>query len=168
VLRDLSRDYSTLLSKIVERGVTRPPSTGGGSSAAAGGGANARPNSPPLGQGGSQQQSSGAKRADEESVLESLWRYDSKSVCALIATAVAALCWPDAQAAGKACIVCRAVAGLAETSHPELEGLVLTDMLRSAILSTVQVRWTLKVVVCLCRWRVQCVEFGALPEQCFP
>jgi hypothetical protein len=73
-------------------------------------------------------------------VLESLWRYDTKCVCALIATAVAALCWPDALAAGKACTVCRAVAALAETSHPELEGLVLADMLRSAIMSTVQVR----------------------------
>jgi hypothetical protein len=73
-------------------------------------------------------------------VLESLWRYDTKCVCALIATAVAALCWPDALAAGKACTVCRAVAALAESSHPELEGLVLSDMLRSAILSTVQVR----------------------------
>jgi hypothetical protein len=38
------------------------------------------------------------------------------------------------------CCVCRCVAALAESSHPELEVLVLPDMLRSAMLSAVQVR----------------------------
>jgi hypothetical protein len=37
------------------------------------------------------------------------------------------------------CCCCRCVAALAESSHPELELLVLPDMLRSAMLSAVQV-----------------------------
>ena len=146
VLRDLSREYVALLAKVAERG-------GGGSGSGGAGGARTGGSGSPggaaadggaaAGAGAAGAAAGGAAAAGaaggEESVLESVWRYDSKSVAAAAATAVAALCWPDALAAGKACAACRALASLAETTHPELENLVVADMLRSAVLSTVQV-----------------------------
>ncbi len=141
VLRDVSREYMALLAKISERGAAASaarPTSGGGAAGGAGAAA-VRPGSPQPGAAQQVQQLSGARRADEESVLESLWRYDSKTMSVAVATAVAALGWPDALAAGKACAVCRAAAQMAETTHPEIEGMILGEMLRSAILSTVQV-----------------------------
>lgn len=137
ILRELTREYFTLLVKVCpppDRSYPflMPPSTSGanaGSSAGSVGSAVASGQSSfgflMSGQtataDGSMSRSSsdggaglgtsvalgGNRAAEEESVLETLWRHDVKAVQAIAGIAVAAMCWPDAQSASKASNVCR-------------------------------------------------------------
>jgi hypothetical protein len=107
ILRELSRDYAVLLVKAADSSSTgnagassstgQPPGAASSSTGAnAGTASEGAPNGVPTGQ---QQQ--------QETVLLSVWRYCPQAVQAMMATAVAGLCWPDAPTAGKLCIVCR-------------------------------------------------------------
>jgi hypothetical protein len=123
ILRELSREYALLLVEVA-KGIGGTSSSGGGGTAAAGRSGSGGGSSSQGGAGSSDgagtalQQSipggfagdagsSGKSVKGVESVLETLWRYDPHAIQALMATALAGLCWPDAQSAGKLCGVCR-------------------------------------------------------------
>lgn len=109
ILRELSRDYAVLLVKVADSSSSgnagassstgQPP--GGGASSGAGAIAAT------AAEGTSNGASSGQQQQQQETVLLSVWRYCPQAVQAMMATAVAGLCWPDAPTAGKLCIVCR-------------------------------------------------------------
>ena len=129
VLRELSREYALLLVEVAKGiGGTSSSSSGGNTAAggrsSSGGGSSSQggagsSNGAAHGTGGLQPTTSGGfggfpaeggssgGNRGVESVLETLWKYDPRAIQALMATAVAGLCWPDAQSGGKLCGVCR-------------------------------------------------------------
>ncbi|KAF6261995.1 armadillo-type protein [Scenedesmus sp. NREL 46B-D3] len=145
LLREVTREYVGMLVEAVRRAgaaLGLPGSSNSGGTASANGGtAAAAANSAAAMTAGAPAAAAAAAAAagPAESVVETLWQYDGQAMQALMATAVAGMCWPDAPSAGKCTTICRCIAVLAESSHPELELLLLPDMLRSAMLSAVQV-----------------------------
>jgi hypothetical protein len=107
LLRETSREYMTMLTKMVERGLPA-----GAAAAAAGGGgaastAAASPAAAAAAVAAAAAALSGPPPPEQESVVESVWKYDEGGVRSLMATAVAGMCWPDTQAAARATAVCR-------------------------------------------------------------
>jgi hypothetical protein len=97
ILREMTREYMVVLGKATERalppGSTLSGSGPGSSGAAAAAAAAAALAGPPAG-------------PEQESVVESLWVHDQGAMRALMGVAVAGMCWPDSQAAGKATRIC--------------------------------------------------------------
>jgi exportin-5 len=102
LLREMTREYMAVLAKATERGL--PVSSGissGSSGAAAAAAAAAALAGPPASE-------------EQQSVLEALWKPEllqqlpliGTALQALVATAVAGMCWPDTQSAGKATKIC--------------------------------------------------------------
>lgn len=112
LLREVTREYMIMLAKATER--SGPAAATAGSGAAGNGngnGAAAAAASAALA-GPPPAAAAAVVPAECESVIETLWRYDGKAMQALMATAVAGMCWPDAQAAGKCTVICRYASGL--------------------------------------------------------
>jgi len=106
LLREMTREYMVLLQKATERGLPPPISSTGSfgassSTAAAAAAAAAAIAGPPAGAA-----PAGPVTAEQESVVETMWQYDQGAIRSLMAVAVAGLCWPDSQAAGKATKIC--------------------------------------------------------------
>ena len=100
ILREMTREYMVTLSKAVERAA--PPGSSGAAAAAAAAAAMAGP----PGSAAAAALGGGATAAEQESVVETLWQYDTGAMQALMGTVVAGVCWPDAQSAGKATKIC--------------------------------------------------------------
>jgi hypothetical protein len=97
ILREMTREYMVVLSKATERALPPGSSLAGGGAAASGAAAAAAAAAalagPPAG-------------PEQESVVETLWQHDQGAMRALMGVAVAGMCWPDSQAAGKATRIC--------------------------------------------------------------
>uniref|UniRef100_A0A383WPV4 Uncharacterized protein n=1 Tax=Tetradesmus obliquus TaxID=3088 RepID=A0A383WPV4_TETOB len=141
LLREVTREYVSMLVEAVRKAGAAPGLPGSSSHSGSANGSTAAGAAAAAAAiaGAPQAAAAAAAAGPAESVVETLWSYDGQAMQALMATAVAGMCWPDAPSAGKCTTICRCVAALAESSHPELELLVLPDMLRSAMLSIVQV-----------------------------
>jgi len=138
-LREVTREHMGLLAVVArkpgqeEAGKKHGHANGhghSGSGAASGSAAEAAP-------AGSRTDSGGGA-AVGESVLELLLQHCPAVAETVLRTAVAGLCWPDAESAAKAMAVCRHVVQLA-SSVPGLEAFVCKDMLQRAIISLTQV-----------------------------
>jgi hypothetical protein len=109
ILRELSRDYAVLLVKVADSSSSGNASASSSTGQPPGGGASSGAGAiaATAAEGTSNGASSGQQQQQQETVLLSVWRYCPQAVQAMMATAVAGLCWPDAPTAGKLCIVCR-------------------------------------------------------------
>ncbi|EFJ50786.1 hypothetical protein VOLCADRAFT_88659, partial [Volvox carteri f. nagariensis] len=154
LLRELSREYLSFLNALVTRRPIEEPSGGvgipggaappGGPSSA--GAVGALINSRVSANGGD-----GA--VPQESILEVLLRTQPAAAQCGLVTGVAALCWPDTESASRAVSFCRSLLALqtqslgagglqnggspgsSGSSNPELEGVVVGAVTRSAISS---------------------------------
>jgi hypothetical protein len=125
LLREVTREYTAMLAKTAERKELAAAAAAGGAAAAssngptgAGGGGSSSSNGNAAaahaaaaaaiaGFGADQQQAAQSQLQQQESIVQSLWRYDVKAMQALIATAVQGMCWPDGPSAQKCTVVCR-------------------------------------------------------------
>lgn len=64
---------------------------------------------------------------------------DPAAAQAAVAAGVQSLTWPDAEGAARAVAFCRSLLALAQGGHPELAGVVCSDVLAAAIRSVAQV-----------------------------
>lgn len=142
LLRELTREHLSWLVTL-----TQPPRMGNGNGS--NGGSQAAGNAPLLQQppqaaaaaNGSQQAggAAGSQPSEPPSVFELALLNANETGCAqaLAGSAVAALNWPDAEAAGKATIVCRYLANLG-TRLPALEPFVCGPLLRASVCALAQ------------------------------
>jgi exportin-5 len=114
LLREVTREYVGMLVEAVRKAGAAPglpgSSSNSGSGAASANGAaaaNAAVIAAAAAIAGAPQAAAAAAAGPAESVVETLWTYDGQAMQALMATAVAGMCWPDAPSAGKCTTICR-------------------------------------------------------------
>lgn len=116
ILRETTREYMALLTKITDRAAPFSSSSGSGSASGAAaasangggasGGAAAASAAAAAALAGPPPAAAAPVTAEQESVVETLWQYDQGAMRSLIAVVVAGMCWPDSTAAGKATRIC--------------------------------------------------------------
>lgn len=111
LLREVTREYVSLLAEAAKRGGpggSIPISGSSGSAATSNGNAAAVAAMAAAAAAIAGQPSQLVAAAEQqESVIETLWQLNGQAIQALMATAVAGLCWPDATSAGKCTVICR-------------------------------------------------------------
>jgi hypothetical protein len=120
LLREVTREYVGMLVEAVRKAGAAPglpgSSNSGGTASANGGAAVVAANAAAAAIAGVPvaPPAAAAAAGPSESVVETLWQYDGQAMQALMATAVAGMCWPDAPSAGKCTTICRC--GMPEVS----------------------------------------------------